>query len=492
MPLRKSKKMIEQILLMASQGHKLRKISRSLGISRNTVRRYLREAAVASSGEKSQDQPAITAARPSWALVLPWEDLLKQKQRGVSLKQLYSEYEPKISYSRFCRVLAKHSPAPPPPTAARLVHQPGDKAQIDFSDGLCIKDRASGRSTKTQLFCGVLPFSSYTYAEFVADQKLANFIRCHENMWAFFGGVTPYVIVDNLKSGVAKAHRYDPDLNPTYCDYSNHAGFAVLPARPYTPRDKAAVEAAIGVIQRSFYQQYRDHQFYSLEELNLRLREFLQQFNETPMRETGVSRSERFLTEREKLLPVQTTVYEIFEWRTAKVHPDCCIQVSHNFYSVPYRFSSQQVRVKVGSRLIEITSLDGEKLACHVRASGKGNVVIDDAHMPPRQLQESSFELRKAKAKAAGIGPSTKTLIELQLSGDRPLRFLRRVQGILRLIDQGGSRESLEYAASQALTFKRYRLSFIKGCMNQHMTHGGRPRVVAPQRDPKTIHLHGE
>jgi transposase len=46
-------------------------------------------------------------------------------------------------------------------------------------------------------------------------------------MFAYFGGVTPYLVVDNLKSGVHKAHLYDPDVNPTYCDFANHMGFAV-------------------------------------------------------------------------------------------------------------------------------------------------------------------------------------------------------------------------------------------------------------------------
>lgn len=81
-------------------------------------------------------------------------------------------------------------------------------------------------------------------------------------MFHFFRGVPEYLVVDNLKSGVPKAHCYDPDLNPTYCDYATPVGFAVLPAKPQTPRDKPAVEGAIGVIQRQLYAQMRNHIFY--------------------------------------------------------------------------------------------------------------------------------------------------------------------------------------------------------------------------------------
>ena len=120
----------------------------------------------------------------------------------------------------------------------RLHHKPAEKTQIDFCDGLFLTDPVTGNKTLTQFFLGVLPFSSYFFGEFVLDQKLATFIGVQSRMFAYFGGITPYVVVDNLKSGVNKADLYDPDVNPTYCDFANHMGFAVVPARPRKPRDK--------------------------------------------------------------------------------------------------------------------------------------------------------------------------------------------------------------------------------------------------------------
>jgi transposase len=57
--------------------------------------------------------------------------------------------------------------------------------------------------------------------------------------FSFFGGVPELAVPDNLRSGVTKAHRYEPDLNPTYADLASHYGVAVLPARVRKPRDKA-------------------------------------------------------------------------------------------------------------------------------------------------------------------------------------------------------------------------------------------------------------
>jgi transposase len=106
-------------------------------------------------------------------------------------------------------------------------------------------------------------------------------------MFAYFGGITPYVVVDNLKSGVYRADLYDPDVNPTYCDFANHMGFAVLPARPYKARDKGSGESHIGVVQRGFFQEVRNRVFYSLQELNKALRDYLHRLNHEVMKDYG-------------------------------------------------------------------------------------------------------------------------------------------------------------------------------------------------------------
>src|SRR5947209_19067571 len=98
-------------------------------------------------------------------------------------------------------------------------------------------------------------------------------------MFGYFGGVTPYLVVDNLKSGVYKADLYDPDLNPTYCDFANHMGFAVLPARPYKPKDKGPGESDIGVVQRDVVQEVVNRVIYASEELDDALRQYVKRLH---------------------------------------------------------------------------------------------------------------------------------------------------------------------------------------------------------------------
>jgi transposase len=76
------------------------------------------------------------------------------------------------------------------------------------------------------------------------------------------------VVPDNLKTGVTLAHRYDPDLNPTYQDMATHYGVAVVPTRVRAPRDKAKVEVGVQIVERMILAALRNRQFFSLAELS--------------------------------------------------------------------------------------------------------------------------------------------------------------------------------------------------------------------------------
>jgi hypothetical protein len=310
-------------------------------------------------------------------------------------------------------------------------------------------------------------------------------------MFAYFGGVTPYLVVDNLKSGVHKADLYDPDINPTYCDFANHMGFAVLPARPYKPKDKGSGEAHIGVVQRSFFQEVRNRVFYSLCELNEALRAYLERLNQQVMKDYGVSRAQRFEEEKKQLKALPASPFELSEWRSAKVHPDCHIQVGKNFYSVPFVYVGQNVRVRLTEKMVEIFSEDSQPIAAHSRLAGIGKFATYDSHYPEKKLSVARFEVHHAKAQAQKLGPQVEKLVDKLFATDHPLRHLRRVQGILRLATRYPiTLEALNHACAQALLFNKTRLSYIKDCALYFLSHGQRPTLIAPSRQTDTIHLY--
>ncbi len=490
---------------MFKQGRSIRTISRCLKMSRKTVRKYL-EKSVENSADienvlpvpSEQKEASITKLNvdelPFWVQGIDINYVIDELRKGISFKILHQELNPEIGYYGFWRFFRTILASKKPNICLRLVHKPGEKSFVDFCDGIDIINDITGDTIKTHLFVATLPFSQYSFAEFTFDQRLETFIEMHEKTWRFFGGVTEYTVPDNLKSAVTKAHRYDPDCNKAFCDYANHAGFAVLPARPYSPRDKSSVEGSILHIQKSFFQKVRNKKYFSLQELNRDLKLFLIEFNNSVMKDYGVSRNERFSAEAHLLKPLPAEEFQLFQWKRAKVHPDCHIQVEKNFYSVPYMYVGKEVRVRFSKRFLEVFNEAGELISNHKIINGLGKTSTNLEHWPKGKQEYLSFDMNKAKFEAKKIGENTYTLFDFLFSQQHPLRYLRPAQGILRLIYSNKfKKEDMEYATKMAMAHRIYRLSYITDCCFFHAQGGAKPRTPsAPIRDPQTMHLHNE
>jgi transposase len=166
------------------------------------------------------------------------------KRKGVTLLLLWEEYAAAhagaaYSYSQFC--LLYRGFAASLKRSMRQVHRAGDKLFIDYAGpGMPIIDAASGEIHRAQIFVAVLGASSYTYAEASLTQQLPDWIASHVRCFEFMGGVAALLVPDNLKAAIKRACRYEPECTSTYEDLARHYGTAILPARPYKPRDKAS------------------------------------------------------------------------------------------------------------------------------------------------------------------------------------------------------------------------------------------------------------
>jgi transposase len=475
--------MQKQILELHSRKYSERRISRTLNVGRNTVR------AVIARGEVSP----CGAPVPEWAMGIDWEKVRLEVARGVQMNILASEHAgDKISYVQFWRQFYKTYPEVPQVTM-RLDHKPGERSYFDYAEGINIVDPGTGEIRKTSLCCGVMAMSSYTFGEFTFTQKRDDLIRSMENAFRYFGGVTPYVTVDNQKAAVDQAHWYDPEVNVGFVDFANHWGFAVIPARPYRPRDKGANESGIGVIQRQFFQEVREKTFFTIDELNKQFRVYLERLNSAVMKDWGVSRCDRFMGERSLLKSCPLQNWESSEWRTAKVHADCHVQVLKKFYSVPYRNVGNEVRVKVTSKLIEVFDGDLNPIAAHARLHGKEIYSTNQSHYPEEKVAVVQFSVQLALKNAERVGPETEKLIGHLLNGPYPLKYLRRVQGILRLQQSlRVTTAGLEHASKLAMTFNKTQFAYIQATAEYFDRNGNRLSVVqtAPKREVSLMYLH--
>ena len=177
----------------------------------------------------------------------------------------------------------------------RQRHPAGERLFVDYAGPtIDVIDPTTGEVRAAQLFVATLGASSYTYAEATLTQSLPDWIASHESAFAFFGGVTAQVVPDNLKSGVIKACFYEPEVNRTYADLVAHYDTAVIPARPYKPKDKAKAEAAVLLAERWILAALRNRQFFSLDELNAAISPLLETLNSKMSRHLGASRRELF------------------------------------------------------------------------------------------------------------------------------------------------------------------------------------------------------
>ena len=478
-----SLEMQRQVFELHSKKYSSRKIAKVLNISRNTVRKIIERGNIIIPG--AQD--------PEWSKKIDWEKIRLEASRGVQMNILAREHAGEvISYVQFWRQFHKKYPDIPEATM-RLEHKPGEKSFFDYAEGIDIINRDTGEMTTTHLFCGVMAMSSMTYGEFTLTQKRTDLLRSLERAFRFYGGVTPYVTVDNQRAAVNRAHIYDPEVNETFVDFANHWGFAVIPARPYKPRDKGANESGIGVIQKQFFQEVRERNFYSLEELNQCFRIYLEKLNSGKMKDWGVSREERFSGEKHLLKPCPINNWEESEWRRAKVHADCHVQVLKKFYSVPYQNVGREVRVRVSTKLVEVFDDNLSVLAAHARLLGRETHSTEPRHYPEEKLALTQFSVRIARQESQRVGPETERLVSELLSGSYPLRYLRRVQGILRLHQSGRvTKQALEHACKMGLAFRKHQFPYIQATAEYFDKSGNRPRSVAaaPVRELSSIFLH--
>ena len=221
-------------------------------------------------------------------------------------------------YSRFCELYGRWRKKQD--VVLRQEHQPGEKGFVDWAGAtIPVHDPVTGEIWQASLFVMVLGASSYTYAEATRDQQLTAWLSAHMHAFEYFRGVPRLLVPDNPRTGVSRACRYDPDLNPTYQEFAMHYGVGVVPARPYRPRDKAKVEVGVQIVERWIIAALRHHQFFRLEEVNRAIRELLEGLNQRPFRKRDGSRASVFASlEQSALRSLPAERFDMSQWSRAR------------------------------------------------------------------------------------------------------------------------------------------------------------------------------
>jgi transposase len=435
------------------------------------------------------DSDATVSARyeePDWAQV--HQEL---KRKGITKQLLWEEYTARYpnrcySYSQYCERYRRWRSKQK--RSMRQTHKAGEKCFVDYcGPTLPIVHPETGEIRTAQIFVAVLGASNYTYTEATWTQGSADWLASHVRALAYFGGVPTLFVPDNLRSGVSRACRYDPDLNPSYQQLAAHYQVAIVPARPYKPKDKAKAEVGVQIVERWILARLRHHTFFSLGQANQCIRTLLEELNTRSFTQLPGNRRQAFeRLDQPALRPLPKQPYRYVDIRRCKVNIDYHVAYAKHHYSVPHRYVGEHVEVHAGDHLIQIYYRQ-QLIASHRRGYRPGTTT-DAGHMPKRHSKHQRWTPDRLKRWAASIGPDTVTWVTARLyERDHPEQAYRVCLGLLNLTRQYPG-QRLEASCRIANAAGLTRLKQIKAIL--HNNRDQLPETHAPSEDRPQYHAH--
>jgi transposase len=411
---------------------------------------------------------------------------------GVTLELLHHEYLEQnpdgYRYSQFCEYFRRWLAARG--LSMRQPHRAGEKAFVDYSGKKpCIVDRRTGELIAVELFVMVLGASNYTYIEATQTQTLPDFTASHVRAFGYFRRAPAVLVPDQLRSAVTIPCRYEPGVNRTYEALAEHYGAVVIPARARKPKDKGKVEVGVLIAQRWILARLRNQTFFSLDALNERIAELLEDLNERKMRVYGESR--RALYQRidmPAMRPLPSEPYRYAEWIKATVNRlDYHVEIDGHYYSVHHTLRGEEVWARVTATTIELYYRNDRK-ASHRRSDERGRHTTQSEHMPKAHQQHSEWTPpRMIEWAGKTAGPKTAALVEAILKErSHPEQGYRSCLGIIRLAKQYGA-ERLEAASDRALAARarsyRHVASILKNGLDRMPVENESTSSQNPQRE---------
>ena len=444
---------ISEVLYHWQQGRSKSTIAESLGISRPTLRSYLKLAVAAgltvasSSAEIAAIAGAVQAqvaggkkspapARESLAThdERIRELLGEQDMTARQIWRLLSEagYQgSERSVNRYVRQLVPDQPA----VTVRLEVSPGTQAQVDFGQVTLTLGTVRRRLSA---FVMTLSYSRHRFVRFVEHQDVTTWIDCHLRAFQFFGGVPATVLLDNLKSGVVKPDLYDPTINRAYAELERHHGFVADPARVRTPEHKGKVERSMPTVRQ---QLVAGRSYQDLAEANEKALGWCRDdIGQRPHGTTHEAPLLRFMRDEQGTLKgLPASRFDLPLWKECTVHPDHHVVCDKSYYSVPTRYVGRKVWVRKGIRMVEIYHRD-VLIKTHPTAHRPGTWRTDLNDYPEGKKLFLQFQPAWCRKEAHRLGENVGRMVEAVLS-PHALVHLRKAQALLRLGEKHGAQK---------------------------------------------------
>lgn len=358
------------------QGWTIKRLSRELGLARNTIRRALRQSYSRSRTRRAPTvlTPFLTslhqrASQVHWNATRLCQDL---RERGYA-----GSYDQVVRAVRPLREAVRLAEA----ATMRFETAPGQQAQVDWGSTWVLFGTARVRA---HLFVMTLGYSRRCTVEATLDETLATFLACHERAFEWFGGMPKEILYDNPKTVVVQHDAQGRVLrwNPVLADFLGYYGVAPKACPLYRARTKGKVESGVKYVKRNFLP---GRVFTGLADLNRALRTWVTTVADQRVHGTTHQRPlDRFHEEAGQLTPFGSRPpYVLPKLVVRRVAPDCLVDFETNRYSVPATYVGQAVEVRPRDRETVEVWWRGQVVATHSRRHGRFEWSVDPAHWGP-------------------------------------------------------------------------------------------------------------
>jgi transposase len=478
---------LKQIVRLHLAGISNREISKTLGIGRNAINKYVQLfktcdiemndlLSLESSSLKELFSNKTTINNDRYDELMRYFERVNESKNhpGFTFLYHYLEYKAAVSnpysYTQFMEhYRRRHTKVK---GSMKLEHKAGYEMMIDYAGKhLHITDKETGEQIPVEVFIAILPYSQYTYVEAGFSQKREDLLFSISNALHFYGGVPKAIVSDNLKSAVTRSSKYEPQINKSLKDLAHHYGCVVNPARAYSPQDKALVENAVNLVYQRIYYPLRNITFFTLAELNREIKKQLDDYNDLLFQRKESSRKELFQSiERGTLKSLPLTVYEMKDYRRAKVQKMGYVYFSpdKNYYSVPYRFIGKQTQIHYTKNWVEVY-YNSERIAIHKRNVAKGIYITNKEHLSSTHLAYADWSPEYFKSLAKKHGEFVMMFVgELIHQSSYPEIAYKRAMGVIQLHREYGS-ERLNNACQRALYGKALSYRNVKNILKNNL-----------------------
>jgi transposase len=359
------------------------------------------------------------------------------------------------------------------PAYLKLAFAPGECAQVDWGSYGTIAVGDTRR--RLSFFVMVLCYSRMMYLEFTVSQTMEHFLACHQNAFHAFGAVPKKIMVDNLKSAVIKrATGQQPVLNPVYLDFANHHGFSIAPCGVRKAHEKGRVEHAVGYVKKNLLAGLDLPDFHAI---NPAAKIWLDTIANLRIHgETKKKPCDLFQEEKSMLLPLPAHPYDIGSLVELSASPQFRVKIDTNTYSVPHRYASAKLSLKIYPDRICIYH-DHNLIARHARRYDRHKDYEDPDHA--KALIDHRAKARDQKLFMRFLNLSIKAqdfYCEMEKRRLNPKHHIQKIVALSEIY----SPDAVDRAIRDACHFQAFSSEYITNILEQ------RSRTLP---EPAALHL---